>query len=208
MHPRRVIRSAFKDRMVGATAADDRIRTSLMPLDALQGVLVDEGPVIFVFVRSEEIKPEDYPVDGHDGAVRRTVHVTIEGCIVGYDADDKADDLAEQIEALFEDFVVPEMENTEIRLVSTDIDATDAFESILGGCLLTYEVKYWSLFRAEDDDDWKPTQVYSIANGEHDDPPGYADPLLGVEVPTPSAAHQLGWQPGDKIVDDTDDVWP
>jgi hypothetical protein len=112
--------------------------------------LIDEGPLALVYTRRERIKPEDYPASGFDGAVRRTVDLCIDVAAVGsFLVDDKLDDLAEQIEALLEDWTPDGMAGTEIRLVETEVDSTDAFEQPVGGMLLTFEAKYWKEFRKD-----------------------------------------------------------
>lgn len=153
MHPRRFLREAFKERAMNATAAEDRVFTGMSPPANLES-LVEEGPVMCIYAGHEEIKADDYPKSGFDGAVRRTLTMSIEAVAAGVDAEDKADDLAEEIEALFEDWDVPGMPATEIRLMETEINITDGLEVIFGGALLTFEVAYWRSYRADESDDF------------------------------------------------------
>lgn len=209
MHPRRAIRGLIKDRLLsGDTLAQDRVFATMTPKFNIEAVLSDEGPVIMAYVRGESIKPEDYPASGFNGGVRRTLDVAIEALVVGEDADDKADDMAEKIEALFEAWIIPGFPSAEMRLTETQIDVTDGLERTLGGVFMTYEVKYWTAFRPDTDEEWVgggapflPTDVYGVARGEHGDPPGVASPLISPAVQTVEEAKANGWQPGDLLVD-------
>lgn len=154
-HPRKIIRQAVaKHIRDGETLAAERVWASREPPVNVETVLMDQGPVILVYTRKDIIKPEDYPVDGQDGAVRRTLELAVEITAVGADVvDDKLDDLAEQVEELLEAFEVPSMPATEIRLESSEIETSTEFEQPLGGAFMLYEVKYWKAYRPDDDDE-------------------------------------------------------
>lgn len=187
MHPRKLIRQEFKKRVLGpnaedgefATEAQDRVFASMSPPSNLED-LVQEGPVVCIYTGHEEIKPEDYPASGYDGAVRRTLTVSIEGLVGGANCDDKADDLAEELEALFEAWDVPGLPATEIRLTESQIDVTDGLQYELGGVLMTYEVRYWSEWRRDTGaDDFLADNALSNGDSSEESGPGT---IHGVEV--------------------------
>lgn len=165
MHQRRVIREfvakwlnddveALRDRVFASREAPANVMT-----------ILEDGPMANVYSRKDHIKPEDYPASGFDGGVKRTLELAIELTAVGsWVVDNKLDDLAEAIEALMEtDFEVPGLPSAEFRLTSTDIDSTDAFEQVLGGALMLYEVTYWRPYRVDTSDENKICEVF--ANG-------------------------------------------
>lgn len=164
-HPRRIIRDSIAAHLLaGNTAAATRVWASREPPVKVETVLIDQGPVILVYTRSDTVRPEDYPPAGA-GKVRRTLEIAVEITAVGGDVvDDKLDELTEQVEALMDGFEVPGQPATEIRLQSTEIDTSDEFEMPLGGALMIYEAKYWKDWRVEPEDEWFPTTV--IANGD------------------------------------------
>jgi hypothetical protein len=195
MHPRKLIRQAFKARAIGdpgehPTSAEDRVFASMSPPSNLEA-MVQEGAVICIYTGSEQINPEDYPVSGTDGSVRRTLTVSIECLVAGADADDKADDLAEVVEALFENWEVPGLGATEIRLIESQIDVTDGFEIELGGVLLTYEVKYWSSWRKDDGSSDFLADDALINGGASEAHPGPALNAVGGPFPPASPADLL-----------------
>lgn len=159
MHPRKVIRETVKQRLTGeapnfATAAEDRVFSSMTPIANIEATLKDEGPLIMVYLRGDT--KIEHPNMGADGGLWRTSELVIEALTVGgiqpggqHDIDDRLDDLAETIEGLVEGLEIPNMLGTEIRLQESQIDVTDVGERILGGVFLTYEVKYWSRYRPD-----------------------------------------------------------
>lgn len=166
MHPRRVIRNGIADRIRSAeTALQDRVFAS-REMPAAVETLMEEGPVCLVYTRSEHIKPEDYPASGFDAGVRRTLEIAVEITAIGSTVvDDVLDDLAEEIEALLEDWQPDNMPTTEIRLTSTQIDSTDEFEQPVGGALLMFEARYWRAYRT-DPPDFDPCCAYVQPPGE------------------------------------------
>jgi hypothetical protein len=167
MHPRRVIRNGIAERIIQAgTALGDRVFPS-REIPAAVKTLLAEGPICIVYTRSEHIKPEDYPASGFDSGVRRTLEIAVEITATGSTlVDDALDDLAEEVEALLENWEPQGMPTAEIRLVSTQIDSTDEFEQPLGGALLMFEAKYWRAYRTDTTEGYCPRETYVIANGE------------------------------------------
>lgn len=152
MHQRRIIRNGFADRIRDAqTTAGDRVFAGReAPADVED--LIAEGPVVLVYTRKDHAKREDYSVSGFDGGVKRTLEVLVEITVTGaWTVDDKLDDLAEEIEALFEAWEPEGLPATEIRLISTEIDSTEAFQQPVGGALLVFETEYWRAWRTDND---------------------------------------------------------
>jgi len=150
MHGRKAIREAFRQRLIGRTAAEDRVFASrLAPIRV--GMLEDEGPALLIYVRGETIDPADYSITGEDGVARRRLEVTIEGVAIGSQTvDDVLDDLANEIEAALEDWDIPGYEAADPRLVESEIDVSEAFERPVGSCALTYVLNYYTPFRVRD----------------------------------------------------------
>lgn len=155
MHPRKVIREAFKTRLMNATAAEDRVFATMTPPIEVEATLNNEGPVIMCFAR-EESRPE-LPPTRLDGGQKRTLTIEVQALVTGaVNLDDKLDELAEEIEALFEDWDIPAFPAAEIALTETHISTTDGKERFLGGIFMDYEVVYWSPYRPRTD------QTYEI----------------------------------------------
>lgn len=186
MHPRRIIRNAIADAIRnGGTGAETRVWASREAPVKVESVLINQGPIILVYTRSDTIKADDYPISGIEGGVKRTLEIAVEITAVGPSVvDDKLDEIAEQVEALLENFQIPGLPATEINLMSTEIDSTEEFEQPLGGALMTFEAKYWKPYRAgphEGDDEWVtggpvffPEEVSIVAPGS-DTPEHIAD---------------------------------
>lgn len=158
MHQRRTIREAVADHLAANAPAfggtpdapgNSRVFKSREAPGNVNSILED-GPMANVYGRKDTIKPEDYPTSGFDGGVRRTLELAIEITAVGaWTVDEKLDDLADEVEALLEDFQIPGLPAAELRLVSTEIDSTDEFDVPLGGALLVYECRYWRPYRVD-----------------------------------------------------------
>lgn len=169
MHQRRIIRNGFVTRITEAeTGAGDRVFGAReAPADVEE--LIAEGPIVLVYTRRDTIKREDYPTSGFDGGVKRCLEVAVEITATGsWTVDDKLDDLAEEIEALFEDWEPDELPATEVRLMSTEIDSTDEFQQPLGGAFLLFEVDYWRPYRTDPTPTWFPDEV--LAQPPHESP--------------------------------------
>jgi hypothetical protein len=167
MHQRRIIRNAFVARILAAeTGAQDRVFGAReTPVDAED--LIKEGPIVLVYTRKDSAKREDYPQSGFDGGVKRCLEIAVEITAAGsWIVDDKLDDLAEQIEALFEaDWAPDGMPATEIRLMSTEIDSTEAFQQPIGGAYLLFEADYWRPYRTDDDTPFCADETFVRING-------------------------------------------
>jgi hypothetical protein len=171
-HPRKTIRARIKERLkAAATLAGDRVFSTMMPIASIDRVLSEEGPMIMAYVRSET-KPV-YQEGREDASVKHTLEIAIEAlCIAkkGQSADDLVDDLSEQVEAALDAFTVPEYPSGQFILTETQIDVTDALESILAGAFLTYEFSYYAPSRADDGSgDFLPTDdpaVDAVINGD------------------------------------------
>lgn len=167
MHQRRIIRNGFADRILAAeTGAEDRVFAAReAPADVEE--LIKEGPIVLVYTRRDTVKRDDYPASGFDSGVKRTLEVAVEITAAGsWTVDDKLDDLAETIEALFENWEPDGLPATEIRLVSTEIDSTDEFQQPLGGALLLFEADYWRAYRTDTSETFFPDEVFASPNGE------------------------------------------
>jgi hypothetical protein len=182
-HPRKLIREAIRTRLLGQTLAEDRVYTTMTPIASIEKVLDEEGPLIMAYARGES-KPE-YQNGGFDTSARHTLEIAIEAlCIarIGQNADDIVDDMAEQIEALMDGLTVPEFPSGDFILTETQIDVTDAHESILAGVFLTYEFRYYADFRKDTSDGFVAEDAFADGgSGLGAGTPG----LHGVEVVDP-----------------------
>lgn len=169
MHQRRIIREAVGDHLAAKAPAfggtpeapgNSRVfKSREAPGNVIS--LLEEGPIANVYSRRDHIKPEDYPASGFDGGVRRTLELAVEITAAGsWTVDEKLDDLADQIESLLENFEVPGLPATEVRLLSTEIDSTDEFDTPLGGALLVFEARYWRPYRVDTSDEDKICEVF------------------------------------------------
>jgi len=146
-HPRKAIRLAVRDAIEAAnTFAQDRVWASEQPPVDVENVLISEGPAILVYTRRD--RAVEYPPTGTDGAVKRELDLCVEILAAGSLAvDDKLDDAAEQVEALLQDFEVPGLPATEIRLHETNVEVADQFHTPVGGAFLMFTVVYWMPWR-------------------------------------------------------------
>lgn len=163
-HPRKAIRQAFKDKLTGtapdfATVAEDRVFDTMTPPIDVEGTIAQEGPVLMVYARHEEIREEDYPITRFDGAVHRRLEVSIEIIAAGANVDDVLDDAAAQVEALIEPWDIPGFQNASVLLVNSQIDVTDVESRIVGGLFMTYHVKYLAPYRPDMTPDFIPDEV-------------------------------------------------
>jgi hypothetical protein len=164
-HPRATLRKAFADRLTDSTGAEGRVyaaRLAPITLDLLKTA----GPAVLVYVVEEDIDLDDYPTSGADGSVMRTLKIAVEGIALGSGTvDDILDDLAAEIEERLESWDVAELPMAELRLISTDIDISDAFERPVGSVMLTYHVRYPTPFRP-DNATFLPDDLYSSPFGQ------------------------------------------
>lgn len=166
MHPRKKIRAAVKALFLGTapdypTAAESRVFDTMTPPVSLES-LTEEGPVILAYTRNEEIRHEDYPVTGQDGAVKRRLDLQIEVVATGAHVDDTLDDIAEQIEALLEDWTPTEFRSALIELKDSEINVSDLGDRIFGGLFMSYEIHYYTDYRRAEVDDWIPDDVFVV----------------------------------------------
>lgn len=182
-HPRKIIRASVKSRLLGAapsyaTLAEDRVFDTMKPIASIDR-LVEEGPIIMVYVRGED--KIEYPSTGYDGGTRRTLEIIVEALTVasqGQSVDDRLDDLAEQIEALLEDHKVTEFPSGDFKLQETQIDVTDTQDTVLGGVFMTYEFRYFTGYRRDTSPGFLPDEARSDGQGRP--APPYS--LHGIEV--------------------------
>lgn len=153
-HPRRIIRDSVVAAILAAnTAAEDRVWGAFDPPVNVEKILIEEGPVVLVYTRSDRAKDDDYSAQGA-GYVKRMCDLCIEILAAGAQAvDNKLDDLAEVIEELIDGFEVPGMPSAEIRLHETNVESTDKFEQPVGGAFLMYDACYWKAWRKTEQDD-------------------------------------------------------
>lgn len=154
-HPRKLIREAFRARFAesvdGAyrTSAEGRVHGSrLAPISEEE--LKEDGPAILVYARMEKYNPDkDYGPEGDATYIERELTIVSEAMVLGGDTvDDKLDDMAEQMEAAIEGFVIPGFESARIRLVESDIDViTESVKRPIGAIGLVWQVIYRTAWR-------------------------------------------------------------
>lgn len=147
MHPRTLIRNAFADRLKTAvdgvfpTAAAARVYPSRTAPVLARGA---ELPAIMVYARDERINAESgYNTEAEDGWSERTLTLETVGVVIGEEVDSKLDDLALEMEAALESFVIEGKESARIRLVESDIDVvTENTTRPVGLITLVWKVEY------------------------------------------------------------------
>ena len=151
-HRRTEIRGAVAAALLNQTDAQDRVyKSRLAPITT--DSLKEDGPALMVYVRSEKIDAEAYPVSGAEGAVERVLMFTVEAVVrASEDVDDQLDAMGLQVEAILEDFEVPGFGVAEARLMQTEIDISDAFDVPTGSIALTYAFKYQTAYRDREND--------------------------------------------------------
>lgn len=160
MHPRKALREAFKQRLINATACEDRVFSTMTPPIDLESI-VEEGPVMLIYLHREESREEDYTVMGEDGAKRRRPELTIEVLATGSNVDDVLDDIAEVIESRVENWEIPGFPAVDPLLISSQINVTDTHERIYGGIYMNFHMKVWSDYRKDNAPGWMPDTVFS-----------------------------------------------
>lgn len=154
-HPRKRIRQAFCNRLaeqVGdsyRTRAQTRVYGSrLAPVSEEE--LKEDGPAILVYARMEKYNAEkSYGVEGDATYLERELTIVTEAMLLaGTTVDDALDDIAEEMEAAFEGFVIPGFESARIRLTESDIDViTDQVKRPVGAIGLVWQVIYRTEWR-------------------------------------------------------------
>ncbi len=165
-HERTLIRAAVKDAIASAgTAAGNRVWASREPPVNVETILVDEGPVILIYVRRDRTADGGHPASG-EGAVRRVADLYVEVTVAGGDVlDDKLDDIVDLVEPIVDQLEIPDLPSAEIRHVETNIDTSQEFEQPIGGALITYSVAYYRAWRGDEGEDWFPHDVFASSGG-------------------------------------------
>lgn len=142
-HPRTQIRQAFRDRLIDATAAEERVYIGrLMPLEE------PELPAIVVHTREpEEIQSRS--ISGWQGYERRRCVVSVVCIAQSFeDIDADLDDMADQVEAALQSWVIPGFESTDALLLDTRSDDPEFDGSLTtGATALRYLVTYQTAYR-------------------------------------------------------------
>lgn len=166
-HPRKIIRNAVAAAIEAAgTLAEERVWAAREPPVDVDSILIDQGPVVLVYTRSDRS-----PKDGHspsgEGWVKRELDLVVEVIAAGTIVlDDRIDDMAEQIEAVVDVIEIAGMVSAEVRHVETEIETTAEFETPIGSALIRYEVTYWREWRVTPETLFPcPTDVGVKVNG-------------------------------------------
>ena len=142
-HPRTQIREAFRNRLIDATAAEERVYIGrLMPLEE------PELPAIVVHTREpEEIQSRS--ISGWKGYERRRCVVSVVCIAQSFeDIDADLDAMADQVETALQSWVIPGFESTDALLLDTRSDDPE-FDGGLttGATALRYLVTYQTAYR-------------------------------------------------------------
>jgi hypothetical protein len=147
MHPRKAIRKAFEARLKSQdTAAQTRVYSGrVAPVSEEE--LYEDGPAILIYTREQ--KSYEYAVDGEDSQFKSCLYIVTEGMVAGGETvDDALDDLAEQIEAAFDNWDIPGHESAKIRMHESAIDlVTETFRRPIGAVGITWEITFMSPWR-------------------------------------------------------------
>ena len=142
-HPRTQIREAFRNRLIDATAAEERVYIGrLMPLEE------PWLPAIVVHTREpEEIQSRS--ISGWKGYERRRCVVSVVCIAQSFeDIDADLDAMADQVETALQSWVIPGFESTDALLLDTRSDDPE-FDGGLttGATALRYLVTYQTAYR-------------------------------------------------------------
>lgn len=101
-----------------------------------------ELPFIAVYTRDEDAQE----FNASPRELRRVVSVAIEiGAVVDDTLDDVLDDIADQVERIMSENQTLEEVASDVLLTRTDIAVTGEGKSQAGGCVLTYQVTYYTM---------------------------------------------------------------
>lgn len=143
MHPRSQIRAAFVERLIDATAAEERVyKGRLMPIEE------PELPAIVVHTRdAEEIQGRS--ISGWNGFERRRCIVSVICIAQSFDdIDEDLDSMASQVEAALQSWVIPGFESSDPMLLDTRSDDPEFDGSLTtGATTLRYVVTYQTPYR-------------------------------------------------------------
>jgi len=138
------LRNAFRDHLVDATAAEERVYTGrLMPVEE------PELPAIIVHTREPE-KIIDRSTNGWNGYEKRRCIVSVIVVAQSFeDIDADLDAIGDQVEAAIQAWTIPGFESADPFLVDTDT-ADPEFEGSLATSALTlrYSVDYMTPYRS------------------------------------------------------------
>jgi hypothetical protein len=182
MHPRKAIRHAVVDLLIGATSAGSRV----------VGTRIDPNrktqlPAISVYTLHDPVRPAPERIEPRE--LTRDVKVEIAGWVAHRDVlsvDDAMDDLAEQIElAMDSDRYLSGaagesvLEGTEMEVVEQD----GRSDPLVGIVVLTYSVTYRTMPSTGTFDDFlTATAVYPPVDGEPDTVPASDGPFVVQEI--------------------------
>ena len=142
-HPRTLIRKAFVERLIDATAAEERVFAGrLMPIEEPQ------LPAIIVHTREKEDVTKRSP-SGWNGFEERRCIVSVVCVAQSFDdIDADLDTMAAQVEAALQSWVIPGFESSDPMLVDSDM-ADPEFEGSLATSVMTlrYGVTYRTPYR-------------------------------------------------------------
>jgi hypothetical protein len=135
-HQRQLIRDAVRDRLLGHTAAEDRVRkTTVVPWKGSQ------LPAIGVFTLEESVDPASKSTAPRE--LTRTMQLAIEGVVFYAEkADDALDDLAVEIEREMNRDVYFGPLAVDSILTSTSLGVDPTGEKQVGYVRLVYDVTY------------------------------------------------------------------
>lgn len=142
-HPRSRIRTAFVDRLIDATAAEERVfKGRLMPLEE------PELPAIVVHTReAEEVRERS--ASGWDGYEQRRCIVNVVCIAQSFDdIDEDLDAMAGQVETALQSWIIPGFESSDALLLDTKSDDPEFDGSLTtGATTLRYVVTYRTPYR-------------------------------------------------------------
>lgn len=142
-HPRSLIRAAFVDRLLDSTPAEERVYAGrLMPVEE------PELPAIIVHTRDREELQQRSP-SGWNGFEERLCIVSVICVAQSFnDIDSLLDDMAADVEAQLQAWVIPGLESSDAHLIDTRSDDPEFNGSLTtGATVLRYGVKYRTPFR-------------------------------------------------------------
>lgn len=142
-HRRTQLRAAFVAQLRDATLAEERVYSG-----RLMAIEEPQLPAIVVHTRDSE-QVIDRSTSGFDGFERRRCIVSVVCVGQSYDdMDEELDDMAAQVEAALQAWVIPGFESADALLLDTSSEPPD-FEGSLttGASTLRYAVEYTTPYR-------------------------------------------------------------
>jgi hypothetical protein len=142
-HPRTRLRAAFVERLTDATAVEERVYAGrLMPVEE------PELPAIIVHTRDAE-KIEGRSPSGWNGFEERLCIVSVVILAQSFeDIDADLDDIAEEVEAALQSWVIPGFESSDALLIDTATGDPEFDGSLTtAATVLRYGVTYRSPYR-------------------------------------------------------------